>query len=243
MARVWFDGLPGVTSWRARQAAKIVHFQELRACGTARAVAAFRSRSRARSGPHPQRAPKSERFNRVSAPSASRAPLQTADVSGLISQMSWVRRGDFDGRAVAAPGAAPAARGAPDGATERPASAHHQRHSVGPAHRRALARPAGALRPGRDGVEPLLPLARLGRVGPGPGGPAGRGRRRVASWTGTCTLWTRPSSALISTPPAPAGPARSGGEAARGRWAAARAASRPSSMCGPRAMAGRSRRC
>ena len=119
----------------------------------------------------------------------------------------------FDGRAVAAPGAAPAARGAPDGATERAASAHHQRHPVGPAHRRALARPAGALRPGRDGVEPLLPLARLGRVGPGPGGAAVRRRTRVARWTGTCTLWTRPSSVPISTPPAPAGTAPSGGEA------------------------------
>ena len=30
--------------------------------------------------------------------------------------------------------------------------------------------------------------------------------------TGTCTSWTRPSSAPISTPPAPAGPAPSGGE-------------------------------
>jgi len=35
--------------------------------------------------------------------------------------------------------------------------------------------------------------------------------RRACS-TGTCTLWTRALCALISTPPAPAGPAPSGGE-------------------------------
>ncbi len=33
----------------------------------------------------------------------------------------------------------------------------------------------------------------------------------MARWTGTCTSWTRPSSAHISTPPAPAGTAPSGG--------------------------------
>ena len=36
---------------------------------------------------------------------------------------------------------------------------------------------------------------------------------RVARWTGTCTLWTRASSARISTPPALAGTAPPGGEA------------------------------
>ena len=77
---------------------------------------------------------------------------------------------------MAAAGAAPAAREALDRVPERAASAHHQWHPVDPAHRRALARPAGALRAGRHGVEPLLSLACLGRVGPDPGGAAGRGR-------------------------------------------------------------------
>ena len=36
---------------------------------------------------------------------------------------------------------------------------------------------------------------------------------RAARWTGTCTSWTRASSGRISTPPAPAGTAPSGGEA------------------------------
>jgi transposase len=38
-------------------------------------------------------------------------------------------------------------------------------------------------------------------------------RTRGARWTGTCTSWTRASSAPTSTPPAPAGTAPSGGEA------------------------------
>ena len=35
----------------------------------------------------------------------------------------------------------------------------------------------------------------------------------MARWTGSCTTWTRPSSARTGTPPAPAGTAPSGGQA------------------------------
>jgi transposase len=61
-------------------------------------------------------------------------------------------------------------------------------------------------------------------------------RRRLARSTGTYTMWMRQSSAPISTPPAPAETALSGVRRRPGRrWAAARAASRPSCTCGPKA--------
>src|SRR4051794_6973888 len=53
-----------------------------------------------------------------------------------------------------------------------------QRHPVGAQQRCAVARPAATLRPGGDGVEPVLSLAPVGCVAPRAGRVAGPGRRR-----------------------------------------------------------------
>src|SRR3954463_12847256 len=49
----------------------------------------------------------------------------------------------------------------------------------------AVARPAATLRPGGDGVEPVLSLAPVGCVAPRAGRVAGPGRRRGAGWLET----------------------------------------------------------
>src|SRR5690242_14564765 len=63
---------------------------------------------------------------------------------------------------MAALGATAAAREAAHGPAEPQPPHHSERHFVDFAHWCAVARPAGVLRPGRDGVEPVLPLARGG---------------------------------------------------------------------------------
>jgi transposase len=78
---------------------------------------------------------------------------------------------------VAALGATAAAREAAHGPAEPQPPHPPERHFVGFAHRCAVARPAGALRPGWDGVEPVLPVARGGFMGPGTRGAAIASRR------------------------------------------------------------------
>jgi hypothetical protein len=113
---------------------------------------------------------------------------------------------------VGAAGAPAAAATAADGAAERRPPPDHERHPVGLAQQRAVARPARALRPGRDGVEPVLPLARGRGLGPGPRRAAGRGGREGRGRLGpACTSSTPASSARTGTPPAPAEPAPAGG--------------------------------
>src|SRR4051794_18784504 len=107
-----------------------------------------------------------------------------------------------------------------------------------------MARPARALWAGRDGLKPLLSLARLRCVGSDPGGSAERGgcpwRDRLGPALRGCDHHPRPSARRRRSPRR-----RYRGVRPRPgrRWAAARAASRPSCTCGPRATADRLRRC
>jgi hypothetical protein len=102
---------------------------------------------------------------------------------GRVASCWWGETRGFDGRAVAEPGAASAAREAADGAAaERAASAHPGRHLVGPAPRRAGARPGATLRPGRDGPHRRLSPAR-GRGDAYTAPPTPRCQPRPRGWT------------------------------------------------------------
>ena len=137
-----------------------------------------------------------------------------------------------DRRPVGGAGAAPSAAASGDRAPGQGPPHRRRRHPVAAAHRRPVARPAGAVRPLAERVHPLPALAAGRRLGPRSDGAAGGGRRARRPGLG---LHFRDATVIRAHPSA----AGANKGAATRPSAAARAGGGPSSTCGPSGAASR----